>query len=123
MPSMIQSIPVLPAEDVAASLDYYVNKLGFTETFRDADKPRYAGLRRDSAWLHLSVCEEGLARTVASQTMCRFHVDDIEAYYTEVKSRGTTIHPNGDLQTKPWGTKEFGVIDPCGVCITFFTPA
>jgi hypothetical protein len=23
------------------------------------------------------------------------------------------------LQTKPWGTKEFGAIDPNGVCVTF----
>jgi hypothetical protein len=23
------------------------------------------------------------------------------------------------LQTKPWGTKEFGTIDPNGVCVTF----
>jgi hypothetical protein len=29
------------------------------------------------------------------------------------------VHPNGSLQTKPWGTKEFGAIDPNGVCVTF----
>jgi hypothetical protein len=28
------------------------------------------------------------------------------------------VHPNGALQTKPW-TKEFGAIDPNGVCVTF----
>lgn len=123
MPSIMQSIPVLPAIRVADSLDYYVNKLGFTETFRDADKPSYAGLRRDSAALHLTHCEGDLARTVGEQTMCRFQVDDVESYYAEVKGRGTVIHPNGPLQTKPWGTREFAVIDPCGVCITFFSPA
>jgi len=30
------------------------------------------------------------------------------------------VHPNGPLQTKPWGTKEFGAIDPNGVCVTFY---
>jgi hypothetical protein len=29
------------------------------------------------------------------------------------------VHPNGPLQTKPWGTKEFAAIDPNGVCVTF----
>jgi hypothetical protein len=29
------------------------------------------------------------------------------------------VHPDGALQTKPWGTKEFGAVDPNGVCVTF----
>jgi hypothetical protein len=32
------------------------------------------------------------------------------------------IHPNGQLQTQPWGMKEFAIIDVAGVCITFFEP-
>ncbi|MDJ0679472.1 MAG: hypothetical protein QNJ18_06365 [Xenococcaceae cyanobacterium MO_167.B52] len=29
------------------------------------------------------------------------------------------IDPNGKLETKPWGMKEFAILDPAGVCITF----
>ena len=29
------------------------------------------------------------------------------------------IHPNGKLETKPWGFKEFAVLDPGGLCIHF----
>jgi hypothetical protein len=29
------------------------------------------------------------------------------------------VHPNGALEAKPWGTKEFGAIGPNGVCVTF----
>ena len=36
------------------------------------------------------------------------------------QSRGGNLHPNGQLATKPWGTKEFGAIDPNGVCVSFF---
>ena len=43
----------------------------------------------------------------------------IEAMYAEYQKRGGKVHPNGALQTKPWGTKEFGAIDPNGVCVTF----
>jgi hypothetical protein len=39
--------------------------------------------------------------------------------YAEYQRRGGKVHPNGPLQTKPWGTKEFGAIDPNGVCVTF----
>jgi hypothetical protein len=28
-------------------------------------------------------------------------------------------HPNGALGTQPWGTREFSIIDPSGVCIAF----
>jgi uncharacterized glyoxalase superfamily protein PhnB len=46
-------------------------------------------------------------------------VQGIEALYVEYQERGGKVHPNGPLQTKPWGTKEFGAIDPNGVCVTF----
>ena len=31
----------------------------------------------------------------------------------------TEIHPNGDLQTKPWGQREFSVLDPDHNLLTF----
>ena len=60
-----------------------------------------------------------LARTVGDQTMVRIVVDDIEAMYAEYQQRGGKVHPNGSLQTKPWGTTEFAAKDPNGVCVTF----
>jgi hypothetical protein len=53
------------------------------------------------------------------QTMVRIAVQGIEAMYAEYQKHGGKVHPNGALQTKPWGTKEFGAIDPNGVCVTF----
>jgi uncharacterized glyoxalase superfamily protein PhnB len=60
-----------------------------------------------------------LARTIGEQTMVRITVEGIETLYTEYQKRGGKVHPNGSLQTKPWGTREFGAIDPNGVCVTF----
>ena len=45
--------PVLPCQDVASSIEFYVHKLGFTLVFQDADDPGYAGVRRDCVELHL----------------------------------------------------------------------
>ena len=51
--------------------------------------------------------------------MVRFSVDDIDTFYAEYQQRGGTVHPNGALQAKPWGLREFSTIDPNGVCVTF----
>ena len=52
--------------------------------------------------------------------MVRFAVEGVDALYAEYRERGGAVHPNGGLQTKPWGTKEFAAIDPNGVCVTFY---
>ena len=66
--------------------------------------PRYAGVQRDGAQLHLAeMVDKELARTVGDQTMVRFAVEGVEALYAEYRERGGVAPPNGGLQTKPWG--------------------
>ena len=114
------AIPVLPAADTAESLKWWTEICGFTETFRDATPPNYAGINRGEAYLHIAgMTDKELARKVGDQTMVRIAVQGIEAMYVEYQKRGGKVHPNGSLQTKAWGTKEFGAIDPNGVCVTF----
>jgi len=60
-----------------------------------------------------------LARTVGDQTMVRITVQSIDAMYAQYQERGGTVHPNGGLEAKPWGGREFSAIDPNGVCVTF----
>jgi uncharacterized glyoxalase superfamily protein PhnB len=120
-PTIQSAIPVLPAANTAASLQWWTERCGFDETFRDATPPSYAGIRRGEAELHLArMSDPSLARTVGDQTMVRIRVDGVETLYAEFQKRGGVVHPNGPLQTKPWGTKEFAAIDPNGVCVTFF---
>jgi uncharacterized glyoxalase superfamily protein PhnB len=77
-------------------------------------------VNRDDAYLHIAgMDDKALARKVGDQTMVRLAVKGIEAMYAEYLKRGGKVHPNGPLQSKPWGTKEFGAIDPNGVCVTF----
>ena len=114
------AIPVLPAADTSESLRWWTEKCGFTETFRDATPPNYAGINRGEAYLHLSaMTDRALARKVGDQTMVRIVVQGIAALYAEYQKRGGIVHPNGPLQTKPWGTTEFAALDPNGVCVTF----
>ncbi len=122
LPKLKAAIPVLPSADMAVALAFYTKKLGFSERFRDDEKaPKYVGIERDGIMLHLvEVAPEKTAKLVASQTMCRLLVEDVEALYAEFSKQKGVIHPNGTLSTKPWGTREFGVLDPAGVCLTFF---
>src|ERR1700675_5075615 len=114
------AIPVLPAADTTESLSWWTEVCGFKETFRDSTPPNYAGINRGEAYLHIAgMDDKALARKVGDQTMVRLAVKNIEAMYAEYQQRGGKVHPNGPLQTKPWGTKEFGAIDPNGVCVTF----
>ena len=113
------AIPVLPAADADASLHWWTIVCGFKETFRDATPPNYAGVNRGDGYLHICrMTDADLARTVGDQTMVLIPVKGIEALYEEFQRNGGAVHPNGPLQAKPWGTKEFGAIDPNSVCVT-----
>lgn len=114
---ILAAIPILPSSDVRAGIDFYVQKLGFSEAFSHGEPASYAGVSRDGAMVHL--CQMDDAKAIAAQTMLRFSVQNLDALYDELKDSGA-MHPNGSLQTKPWGTREFTLLDLDGVCVTFF---
>lgn len=45
-------------------------------------------------------------------------VKNLEDYYSQVKDRVEIFEP---LQNKPWGLKDFRVVDPFGFCLRFTT--
>ena len=45
--------------------------------------------------------------------------DNIERFYQTLLDNKTRIHPNGLLETKPWGQKEFSLLDPDSNLLTF----
>lgn len=111
------AIPVVPFAYQDDSRDFYVQKLGFTLEF---EHPGYVGLVRDGVHIHLSqIADPEHAHEVGSQVMLRFVTPNVETLYAEYQAHEGVIHPNGALARKPWGTYEFAVLDPCGVCISF----
>ena len=55
-----------------------------------------------------------------SDFMIYLRVDNgIEEMYQIFQKEGVLIHPNGKLEVKPWGQKEFSILDPNGTLITF----
>ncbi len=113
---LLGATPLFPASDLEQAIEFYEKKLGFTCAFRSGEPADYAGVQRDTVEIHLFQSSD---RHLAEWTSCRIQVRNIEALYEEYKASGV-IHPNGQLATKPWGLKEFSIIDITGVCVTFF---
>jgi catechol 2,3-dioxygenase-like lactoylglutathione lyase family enzyme len=101
--------PLSPAKDVAKTVEFYVVKLGFE------DNGHEGVIRGDVEILFYQTDDKHLAEW----TSFRIQVEQIEALFEEYQEQNV-IHPNGILDRKPWGTKEFAIIDLDGVCITFF---
>jgi len=95
------AIPVLPAADTAKSLKWWTEICGFTETFRDATPPNYAGINRGEAFLHIAgMSDKELARKVGDQTMVRIAVQGIEAMYAEYKDAGEKCIPTAHCKPR-----------------------
>lgn len=45
--------------------------------------------------------------------------DDIDKLYQSLLDSKTRIHPNENLEIKPWGQKEFTLLDPDNNLLTF----
>jgi len=100
----------------AHTKDYYINQLGF-EQFGNADHKDYLMLQKDKVQIHFFEFKALNPKENYGQVYIR--TDNIEEFYRSLKENKTAIHPNGPLQEKPWGQKEFSVLDPDNNLLTF----
>lgn len=116
MAKLEKIIAVLPSYNVLKSKDFYQTKLGFNLVGEFGDPVHLLIVKRDEIVIHLFQCDK---KEIAEWTSCRVQVSGINDLYKKYKDR-RVIHPKGKLETKPWGLKEFTVLDDSGVGITFF---
>lgn len=119
-PPYISSIsPLIPAgDDLEKAIEFYEQKLGFITIHKEGNPLRMAIVKRDNAEIFLVKSDY---HDLAKEISLRLQVTGIEQLYQELGSKEKEIiHPNGKLETKPWGPKEFTVIDLAGVCLTFY---
>ena len=108
--------PKLPMRDKSVTKDYYVNKLGF-QIFGDNDFEGYLMIYKDDIQIHFFEYKDLDPATNYGQVYIR--TNDIESFYQMLLERKITIHPNGLLAIKPWGQKEFALLDPDNNLLTF----
>ena len=118
-PFLLEQVqPVLPSRDVAASIGFYVERLGFSLAFHQPDQPAYAGVRRDAVELHLQWRDpEEWAQL--ERPMLRIVTADVEALFEELKDRGV-FHDRTALRDTAWGAREFAFFDPDMNGLTFY---
>jgi catechol 2,3-dioxygenase-like lactoylglutathione lyase family enzyme len=108
--------PILGTRDLERALDFYIQRLGFTLSFRDPSGPdNYAGVRRDGVELHLQWQDE----SEMGPTRLRFLVEDPDALLVEYQGK-QVCGERARLTDTPWGTREFAFHDPDGNALTFY---
>ena len=116
-----KAIPQLPARDFDATAAMYA-RIGIVETNR---YPDYLILERDDAELHFALTPDLDPASTAGVAYLR--VDDVGAFYAEVVAagfevladevlrerweRGGPIQRISALEVKPWGLREFALLD------------
>lgn len=107
-------IPKLPMRDKDVTRMYYTKQLDFTMM---GEYEEYLIVERDGLQLHFFLFAALDPMTNDGQVYMR--TDDVDALHRGFVARGVAIHPNGGLQTKPWGQREFTLLDPDHNLLTF----
>ncbi|HEY6076062.1 MAG TPA: VOC family protein [Gaiella sp.] len=134
MPKLGRTIPALPARDVAVSVAFYNERLGFETLHHDGG---LAVLGRDDAILSLWESSDESWRTredtlerpicsgaesfIAGTASCRIEVEGIDELYAELRE-ADVLHPvsRDGVDDTDFGTREFATLDPDGNLVTFY---
>lgn len=111
---MLQKImPELPVDDVPGGVSYYRDLLGFSVNH---EGPQIGVMDRDKVRVLL------VARTERHSGIgsCYVYVEDANALYAELVASGADVQ--GEPVSRPWGLREFVVLDPAGNQLTFGQP-
>jgi hypothetical protein len=108
--------PKLPMRSKAITLQFYSTQLGFTN-LGTQDYDGYLMLGKDDIEIHFFEFKALDPRENYGQVYIR--TNNIDALYSQLLANQTAIHPAGALQLKPWGQKEFALLDPDHNLLTF----
>jgi catechol 2,3-dioxygenase-like lactoylglutathione lyase family enzyme len=107
------AIPILPCRSVSATTEFY-RKIGFQGGPHEYDS-NYAIFRRGAIELHFFQHRELVP--AESFSGCYIRVQDVQSIYDVCSVIGLANNglPRMDrLEDKPWGLREFAVVDPDG---------
>ena len=108
--------PKLPMRDKAVTKEYYLNKLGF-QLVGDKDFEGYLMIQKDNVQIHFFEFKNFDPKENYGQVYIR--TNDIDNLYRTLLDSKVSIHLNGHLETKPWGQREFALLDPDHNLLTF----
>jgi hypothetical protein len=94
--------------------EFYLNQLSFELI---SDYGDYILLKKDQIEIHFF--EFKTINPLENYGQVYIRVLDIDDLYKDLKDKNVSIHPNGNLEIKPWGQKEFSLLDPDNNLLTF----
>jgi catechol 2,3-dioxygenase-like lactoylglutathione lyase family enzyme len=125
---LVAAEPQLFVADIAASCNFFVEKLGFAVVFTYGEPPFYGQVKRDAAALNLRCVDRPV---IDGELRDREHLlsaaitvatgEDLQRLYAEFRSAGVALHQ--PLQRERWGAQTFIIKDPDGNLLLFAGPA
>jgi uncharacterized glyoxalase superfamily protein PhnB len=117
--------PGLTVNDMAASLKFYTEALGFEVQDRDEHEGvlRFAMLKAGTAYLGIGQDDFAKGRDRAKGVGLRFWIEtsqDLQALADQVKAAGYAL--DSDVEKLPWGPHGFALTDPDGFKFTISEP-
>ncbi|HMB57774.1 MAG TPA: hypothetical protein VKM35_11265 [Arenimonas sp.] len=108
-------IPKIFYEHMDDGLDLFVDGLGFEILYQDDD---LAVVARDGAKAYIVQSPEYAAK---DRPELSIETDVIDGIFQDISTRVPhLLHPNGKtVSLKPWGAREFAMLDKTGVCVIF----
>jgi catechol 2,3-dioxygenase-like lactoylglutathione lyase family enzyme len=111
-PKFLAAVPALPVSDERRAVAFLTGVLGMTELRHEGRGIGF--LARDEVQLQVWVADgsaPGAERHLAGTASCRVEVTGIDELYRHCQALGA-VHPNAALADRPWGSREFAVLDP-----------
>lgn len=108
--------PKLPMRDKALTRDFYLNKLHFEE-LGDADYPGYLMVKKDHIEIHFFAFEA--LNPLENDGQVYIRTDNIDVWYQNALDQQLSLPQAGQFAIKPWGQKEFSLLDPDHNLLTF----
>ena len=106
------AVPILASLNEEETIKFYTEKLGFT--FHSSWEG-YLILSKEKVQIHLWPTND---TAIPKNTGCYINVTEIDKLYAKYQPLGV-IHPNGQLEEKPWRMKQFSILDNNGNIIHF----
>ena len=109
-------IPKLPMRNREKTISYYIESLEFKKV-GELDYPDYLMIEKNGIEIHFFLFKTLEPKENYGQVYIR--TNKITSLYQSFLNRNVPIHPNGALEIKPWGQKEFALLDPDHNLLTF----
>jgi catechol 2,3-dioxygenase-like lactoylglutathione lyase family enzyme len=116
-PMMVGAATVFVVTDMAKSVGYYRDMLGFQVTFEYGQPTFYACLCRDEVALHLIASAQ--SKRLPGNGGVSVFVRDVDAVYAELAARGAKLV--SQPQNYDYGMRDFDIVDLDGNQLTFGT--